>query len=93
MKRIVVTGFSAMLLLSAGTGRTKGQTRSPSFQYVATAGGNLAGSMTTDTAHVGSRQLVYFSNDNLTIAATIEVEDISGGVARLKVIAQSYPGK
>ena len=93
MKRIVVIGSSVMLLLSAGTGHTNGQTTSPSFQYVATAGGDLAGSSTTYTAHVGSRQLVYFSNDKLTIAATIEVEDISGGVARLKVIAQSYPGK
>lgn len=93
MKRIVVIGFSEMLLLSAGTGHTNGQTRSPSFQYVATAGGGLAGSSTTYTAYRGSRQLVYFSNDKLTIAATIEVEDISGGVARLKVIAQSYPGK
>jgi len=93
MKRIVLIGFSAMLLLSARTGQTNGQTKSPSFQYVATGGGDLAGSSTTYTAHAGSRQLVYFSNDKLTIAATIEVEDISGGVARLKVIAQSYPGK
>jgi len=93
MKRIAVAGFSAMLLLSAGSAHTYGQTRSPSFQYVVTAGGELRGSSTTYTAHPGSRQLVYFSNDRLTIAATIEVKDISGGVARLRVMARSYPGK
>ena len=91
MKRIIVIGISA--LLSAGTGHVSGQTRSPSFQYVAKAGGDLAGSQATYTAHRGSRQLLYFSNDKLTIAATIEVEDISAGVARLKAMAQSYPGK
>jgi len=93
MKRIVVTGFSAVLLLSAGSDHTNGQTRSPSFQYVATAGGDLRGSQTTYTAHPGSRQLIYLSNDKLTIAATIEVKDISGGVARLRVMARSFSGK
>ena len=93
MKRIALTGFSALLLLSAGPSRTHAQTRSPSFQYVVTAGGELSGSSTTYTAHAGSRQLIYFSNDKLTIAATVEVEDISGGAARLKVAARSYSGK
>jgi len=92
MKRIALTGFSA-LLLSAGPSRTHAQTRSPSFQYVATAGGELSGSSTTYTAHARSRQLIYFSNDKLTIAASVEVEDIRGGAARLKVAARSYSGK
>jgi hypothetical protein len=39
VKRIVLIGFSAMVLLSTGSGQSHGQTRSPSFQYVATAGG------------------------------------------------------
>src|ERR1700680_3410744 len=77
MKRIVLIGFSAMVLLSTGSGQSHGQTRSPSFQYVATAGGELRGMSTPYTAHPGSRQFVYFSNDKLTIAAAIEVEDIS----------------
>jgi hypothetical protein len=82
-----------VLLLSAGLSHTHAQTPSPSFQYVATAGGGLSGSSTTYTAHPGSRQLIYFSNDKLTIAATVEVEDIRGGTARLKVAARSYSGK
>jgi hypothetical protein len=69
-----------------------GQTRSPSFQYVATAGGELRGLSTPYTAHPGSRQFVYFSNDKLTIAAAIEVEDIRGGVALLSARTKSYPG-
>ena len=36
---------------------------------------------------------MYFSNDKFTIAGTNEVEDIDGGVVRLKMIAQSYAGK
>jgi len=44
------------------------------------------------TAHPGSRQFVYFSNDKLTIAAAIEVEDIRGGVALVRVRTRSYPG-
>jgi len=92
MRRIVLTGFSAMVLLSTGSGHSHGRTRSPSFQYVATAGGELRGLSTPYTAHPGSRQFVYFSNDKLTIAATIEVEDIRGGVALVKVRTKSYPG-
>ena len=82
-----------MLLLSAGPSHIHAQTRSPSFQYVATAGGDLRGSSTAYTAHPGSRQLIYFSNDKLTIAALVEVKDISGGVARLRVAARSFSGK
>jgi hypothetical protein len=81
-----------MVLLSTGSGHSHGRTRSPSFQYVATAGGELRGLSTPYTAHPGSRQFVYFSNDKLTIAATIEVEDIRGGVALVKVRTKSYPG-
>jgi hypothetical protein len=92
MKRIVLTGFSAMVLLSTGSGHSHGQTKSPSFQYVATAGGELRGLSSAYTAHPGSRQFVYFSNDKLTIAATIEVEDIRGGVALVRVRTKSYPG-
>lgn len=92
MKRIVLTGFSAIVVLSTGSGHTHGQSRSPSFQYVATAGGEFRGLSTTYTAHPSSRQVVYFSNDKLTIAATIEVEDIRGGVALVRVRAKSYPG-
>ena len=105
MKRIVLIGFSAMVLLSTGSGQSHGQTRSPSFQYVAMAGGELRGMSTPYTAHPGSRQFVYFSNDKLTIAAAIEVEDISaagasrlfptpacGGVALVRVRTKSYPG-
>lgn len=93
MKRIVVTGFSvAVLVLLTGSGYTHGQSRSPSFQYVATAERELRGS-STYTAHPGSRQLVHFSNDKLTMAATIEVEDIRGGVALIRVRAKSYPGR
>src|SRR5437870_13590087 len=91
MKRIVLIGFSAMVLLSTGSGHSQGQSRSPSFQYVATAGGELRGLSTPYTAHPGSRQFVYFSNDKLTIAATIEVEDIHGGVALVRVRTKSYP--
>ena len=72
--------------------QSHGQTRSPSFQYVATAGGELRGMSTPYTAHPGSRQFVYFSNDKLTIAAAIEVEDIRGGVALLRARTKSYPG-
>ena len=43
MKRIVLIGFSAMVLLSTGSGQSHSQTRSPSFRYVATAGGELQG--------------------------------------------------
>lgn len=39
MKRIVLIGFSATVLLSTGSGQSHGQPRSPSFQHVATAGG------------------------------------------------------
>ncbi len=92
MKRIVLIGFSAMVLLSTGSGQSHGQTRSPSFQYVATAGGELRGMSTPYTAHPGSRQFVYFSNDKLTIAAAIEVEDIRGGVALVRVRTKSYRG-
>jgi hypothetical protein len=93
LPRIVLAGFSAVTVaLSVGIAFTYGQNGSPSFQYVAAAGGELRGSSTNYTAHPGSRQLVYFSNDKLTIAATIEVEDIRDGVARLKVRAKSYPG-
>jgi len=92
MKRIVLIGFSAMVLLSTGLDQSHGQTRSPSFQYVATAGGELRGLSTPYTAHPGSRQFVYFSNDKLTIAAAIEVEDIRGGVALVRVRTKSYPG-
>jgi hypothetical protein len=92
MKRIVLIGFSAMVLLSTGSGQSHGQTRSPFFQYVATAGGELRGVSTPYTAHPGSRQFVYFSNDKLTIAAAIEGEDIRGGVALLRARTKSYPG-
>jgi len=44
------------------------------------AGGELRGLSTTYTALPGSSQLVHFSNDKLTIAAKIEVEDIRDGV-------------
>lgn len=93
MKGMVVAGLSAVALLSTESTHTYGQPKSPSFQYVITAGGDLRGSSITDTAHPGSRQLVYFSNEKLTIAAVIKVEDISGGVARLKVIAHAHSGK
>jgi hypothetical protein len=69
-----------------------GQTRSLSFQYVATAGGELRGLSTAYTAYPGSRQFVYFSNDKFTIAAAIEVEDIRGGVALLSARTKSYLG-
>jgi hypothetical protein len=39
-----------------------------------------------------TRQFVYFSNEKLTIAATIEVEDIRGGVALVRVRTKCYPG-
>lgn len=80
-----------MVLLSTGSGHSDGQSRSPSFQYVATAGGELRGLSTPYMAHPGSQQFVYFSNDKLTIAATIDVEDIRGGVALVRVRAKSYP--
>ena len=70
--------------------QSHGQT--PSLQYVATAGGELRGMSTPYTAHAGSRQFVYFSNDKLTIAAAIDVEDIRGGVALLSARTKSYPG-
>jgi hypothetical protein len=93
LPRIVLAGFSAVIvILSVEITLTHGQNRSPSFQYVVVAGGDLRGSLTNYTAHPGSRQLLYFSNDKLTIAATIEVEDIRDGVTRLKVRAKSYPG-
>lgn len=93
LSRIVFAGFSAVLFaLSVGLAYTYGQSGSPSFQYVAAAGGELRGSSTNYTAYPGSRQLVYFSNGRLTIAAIIEVKEISGGVALLKVRAKSYPG-
>src|SRR5580704_4975069 len=92
VKRIVLNEFSAMVRLSTGSGQSHGQTRSPSFQYVATAGGELRGVSTPYTAHPGSRQFVYFSNDKLTIAAAIEGEDIRGGVALLRARTKSYPG-
>ena len=91
MKRIALTGFSAVVLLSAGPVHTRAQTRSPSFQYVVTGEGDNG--IITDTAHPGSRQLVHFSNDSLTIAASIEVEEIRGGVALVRVRAKSYPGR
>jgi hypothetical protein len=80
-----------MVLLSAGSGHSQGQS-SASFQYVATAGGELRALSTPYAAHPGSRQFVYFSNDKLTIAATIEVEDTRGGVALVTVRTESYPG-
>src|SRR6266850_626301 len=93
LSRIVFAGFSAVIFaLLVGLAYTYGQSGSPSFQYVAAAGGELRGSSTNYTAHPGSRQLVYFSNGKLTIAATIEVKEISGGVALLRVRAKSYPG-
>ena len=93
LTRIVFAGFSAVLVaLSMGLAYTYGQSGSPSFQYVAAAGGELRGSSTNYTAHPGSRQLLYFSNGKLTIAATVEVKEISGGVALLRVRAKSYPG-
>jgi hypothetical protein len=82
---------SAMVLLSAGSGHSQGQS-SASFQCVATVGGDLRGLSTPYTAHPGSRQFVYFSNDKLTITATIEVEDTRGGVALVRVRTKSYPG-
>ena len=86
-------GFSAVLVvLSLASAYTHAQSASPSFQYVAAAGGELRGSSTNYTAHPGSRNFLYFSNDKLTIAAIIEVEDIRDGVARLKVRAKSYSG-
>jgi hypothetical protein len=69
-----------------------GQTRSSFFRYVVTAGGELRGLSSPYTAHPGSRQFVYFSNDKLTIAAAIEVEDIRSGVALLRARTKSYPG-
>lgn len=91
MKRIVLTRFSAVVLLFAGPVHTRAQSRSPSFQYVVTGEG--VHGIRTDTAHPGSRQLVHFSNDNLTIAASIEVEEIRGGVALVRVRAKSCPGR
>src|SRR2546429_8554908 len=92
MKRIGLIGFSAMVLLSTGSGHSQGQSRSPSFQYVATAGGEIRGLSTPYTAHPGSRQFVYFSNDKLTIAATIEGGDNHGGGALVRGRTKSYPG-
>src|SRR5229473_1140884 len=94
LQLIVLARLSAVLVaLYTGLACTYGQSGTPSFQYVAAAaGGELRGSSTSYTAHPGSRQLVYFSNDKLTIAATIEVSEIRDGVARLKVRAKSYPG-
>jgi hypothetical protein len=93
LPRIVLAGFSALIVaIFLEITLTYGQRGSPSFQYIVAAGGELRGSSTNYTAHPGSRQLVYFSDDKLTIAATVEVEDIRDGVARLKVRAKSYPG-
>lgn len=94
MKRIAISGFSAAaFLLLTGSRQTYGQVRSPSFQYVVAAEGELRGSSTTYTAHPGSSQLIYFSNEKSTVAAAIEVEDIRNGVARVTVRARSFPGK
>lgn len=92
MKRIAVIGFSAIVLLATGPDYTLGQGNTPAFQYVATAGGEFRGLTTSNAAHPGSRQLIYFSNDKSTIAATIEVKDIRSGVALMRVKAKSYPG-
>src|SRR5215469_10145812 len=89
MKRIALTGFSAVVLLSAGPVHTRAQA---SFQYVVTGEGDVRG-ISRGTAHPGSRQFVHFSSDNLTIAASIEVEEIRGGVALVRVRAKSYPGR
>lgn len=94
MKRIAISGFSAAaLLLLTGPHQTYGQARSPSFQYVVTVEGGLRGSLTRYTAQPGSSQLIYFSNERSTVAATIKVEDIRNGVARVTVRARSFPGK
>jgi hypothetical protein len=93
MKRIVVAGFSAAVVaVAVFAGGARNPSLSPSFQYVVTGEGDVRG-MSTDTAHPGSRQLVHFSNDNVTIAASIEVEEIRGGVALVRVRARSYPGR
>ena len=91
--RTVLAGLSAVLVaLSVASTYTYSQSGPPSFQYVAAATGELRGSYTTYTAHPGSRQFLYFSNDKSTIAATIEVKEISNGAALLNVRAKSYPG-
>jgi len=72
--------------------QSHGRKRSSSFQYVVTAGGELRGMSTPYAAHPGSHQFVYFSNDKLTIAAAIEVEDIRAGGALLRTRTKSYPG-
>jgi len=90
MKRTVAAGFlAAVIAMLAGGARSPSV--SPSFQYVIAGEGDVRG-MSTDTAHPGSRQLIRFSDDNLTIAASIEVEEIRGGVALVKVRTKSYPG-
>jgi len=90
MKRIVAAGFSAAVV-AMFAGGARSPSVGPSFQYVVTGEGDVRG-MSTDTAHPGSRQLVHFSNDNVTIAASIEVEEIRGGMALVRVRAKSYPG-
>jgi len=90
MKGIVAAGFSAAVVAMFADG-ARSPSVSPSFQYVVTGEGVRG--ISRDTAHPGSRQLVHFSNDNLTIAASIEVEEIRGGVALVRVTAKSYPGR
>jgi hypothetical protein len=84
--------LSVLVAFSMAVTNAYAQNASPSFQYVAAAEGELRGSSTNYTAHPGSRQFLYFSNDKLTIAAIIEVQEIRSGTARLKVRAKSFPG-
>jgi len=75
-----------------GSGHTHGQSRVP--RSIRCHGGRGA-SRFVNYVHrsPGSSQLVHFSNDKLTIAAKIEVEDIRDGVALVRVRAKSYPGR
>jgi len=94
--RIAVVGACAAVVLlstfSAGLLYTRAQNGVASFQYVVMAEGDLAGNHAF-LARAGSRNAAFFSSGQRTIAASIEVEEIRNGVARLKVRARSYPGR
>ena len=93
--RIAVAGACAAVVvlsaLSAGLVYTHAQNAGGSLQYVVTSESEPGG-MQTFWVHSGSRQPVFFSNGQRTMAASIDVEEIRNGVARLKVRAKSYPG-
>ena len=92
--RIAVAGACTAVVilsaLSAGLVYTHAQSGNGSFQYVVRSESDPGGQQTF-WVHSGSQQAVFFSNGQRTIAASIEVEEIRKGVARLKVRARSYP--